>query len=171
MPSWIGQPFGSTNRSFFDEYILGDYINKGTYGNVFQARKKSLNKENQDSNIYAAKRIARPTSTSVHWIYEEEFIKKEIKFLRKLKHPHIVTFYDDFVDDDNYYIVTEYLEGGDLYDKIHRKWSKDASSYNEKYVRDVCRVLFETVAFLHENRIAHLDLKPENLLLEVRCFV
>ena len=72
------------------------------------------------------------------------------------------------MDDDYYYIVTEYLEGGDLYDRIYQKWEKDATSYNEKYVRDVCKVLLEAVDFLHENNVAHLDLKPDNLLLEVR---
>jgi len=38
--------------------------------------------------------------------------------------------------------------------------------YNEKEARDVCKTLFEALAYCHGKRIAHRDLKPENLLLQ-----
>lgn len=162
LPCW---PSGVTQkRSFFDEYVKGDCIGQGSFGNVFKATKRRSAKryENADDKVYAVKIIE---IASLNKTLEAQ-VHNEIQFLKDLKHPRVVKFYDDFVDDDYYYIVTEYLEGGDLYDRIYQKWEKDATSYNEKYVRDVCKVLLEAVDFLHENNVAHLDLKPDNLLLE-----
>ena len=38
--------------------------------------------------------------------------------LRKLDHPHIVKLYELFEDDKNYYLVTEFCSGGELFDRI-----------------------------------------------------
>jgi serine/threonine protein kinase len=57
-------------------------------------------------------------------------------------------------------MVTELVEGGELFDRIVAK-----TSYTEKEARDVIRVVLETIAALHDMDIVHRDLKPENLLL------
>jgi serine/threonine protein kinase len=54
----------------------------------------------------------------------------------------------------------ELVEGGELLDRIVSK-----SVYNEKEARDVCTILFDTIAYMHEQNVAHRDLKLENLLL------
>jgi serine/threonine protein kinase len=48
--------------------------------------------------------------------------KQEVTVLKLFKHPHVVTVYDDFADEDNVFIVMEYCSrkkhqdniGGDL---------------------------------------------------------
>ena len=35
--------------------------------------------------------------------------------LRKLRHPHVIRYYHSFVEADNFYMVMEYAEGGDMY--------------------------------------------------------
>ena len=40
----------------------------------------------------------------------------EIKILKQLDHPHIVKLYEIYQDTKNIYLVTEYLEGGELFD-------------------------------------------------------
>lgn len=57
-------------------------------------------------------------------------------------------------------MVTELVEGGEMFDRIVAK-----SSYTEREARDVVRVVLETIAYLHDSDIVHRDLKPENLLL------
>ena len=53
------------------------------------------------------------------------------------------------------------MNGGELYDQLCQK-----QFYNEKDCRDICRTIFEAIAYCHSQRVAHRDLKPENLLLK-----
>jgi serine/threonine protein kinase len=92
-------------------------------------------------------------------------LQDEIMVLEELKHPNIIRLYDVFEEKQYYYLVTEKMSGGELFDRIVQK-----SYYNEKEARDTCLVLFEALRFCHSHQVAHRDLKPENLLLQVcRC--
>jgi calcium/calmodulin-dependent protein kinase I len=90
-------------------------------------------------------------------------LKDEIAGLTELQHPNIIRLYDVFQEKDFYYLVTEKMMGGELFDRIVQK-----SYYNEKEARDVARILFQAIQYCHERHVAHRDLKPENLLLLVR---
>ena len=60
-------------------------------------------------------------------------------------------------------MVMEYEEGGDLFDRLVQK-----RQYQESDAKELCRLLLKAVGHMHENGIAHRDLKPQNLLLTVR---
>lgn len=68
--------------------------------------------------------------------------------------------YDVFDEPQYYYLVTEKMGGGELFDRIVQK-----SYYNEKEARDTCKIIFEAIKYCHDHHVAHRDLKPENLLL------
>jgi serine/threonine protein kinase len=65
--------------------------------------------------------------------------------------------YDECTD---FYIVTELVAGGELFDRIVAK-----AHYTEKEARDLIKIMLETMAYMHKVGIVHRDLKPENLLL------
>ena len=56
----------------------------------------------------------------------------------------------------------ELMRGGDLFDRIGKK-----KSYTEADARELCIKMLEAVKFCHINNVAHCDMKPKNLLLEV----
>merc|ERR1712238_179907 len=91
---------------------------------------------------------------------DESALKDEISVLGELKHPNIIFLYSSYNEPTFYYLVTEMMRGGELFDRIVAK-----SYYNEKEARDVCKILFEAIGMCHDNSVAHRDLKPENLLL------
>ncbi len=91
---------------------------------------------------------------------DEIALKDEINILNELRHQHIIRLYDVFDESQFWYLVTEKMTGGELFDRIVSK-----SYYNEKEARDVCKILFEAVGYCHSKCVAHRDLKPENLLL------
>lgn len=93
---------------------------------------------------------------------DEIALKDEIAVLTELKHKHIIRLYDVFDENQFYYLVTEKMMGGELFDRIVQK-----SYYNEKEARDVCIILFDAMLYCHKHKVAHRDLKPENLLLTV----
>lgn len=64
---------------------------------------------------------------------------------------------------NNYYLVAEYLEGGELFDRI-----VDKSCYTESEARDTCRILFGALSYMNSKKVCHRDLKPENLLLQYK---
>ena len=111
----------------------------------------------QTSKPYAIKIVTKSKLTRE----DEVALRDEIDVLKELKHPNIIRLYDVFDESQFYYLVTECLFGGELFDRIVSK-----SYYSEKEARDVCRILFQSMAYCHGRSIAHRDLKPENLLLQ-----
>jgi calcium/calmodulin-dependent protein kinase I len=61
---------------------------------------------------------------------------------------------------EKFYVVMEYLDGGELFDRIVKK-----TFYNEKEARDLVKILLQALKYLHDRSIVHRDLKPENLLM------
>ena len=80
--------------------------------------------------------------------------------MKQMDHPHIVKFFGAFADETYYYIVLEYLAGGELFDKISER-----VYYNESDARDIILTVLQAVKYCHDKNIIHRDLKPENLLL------
>jgi len=97
------------------------------------------------------------------------YFKNESRFAC-LKHPNVVRnlYFEsqrkskiDGVEMKVSYIITEYATHGDLREflKNHRK------SINEKLIRTLFRQLIEGLEYLHNNGVAHMDLKLDNLLI------
>lgn len=139
-----------SGKSFNEIYKIGDKLGEGAFSVV----KRGTHCQTRDS--YAIKVVHRAKLTRE----DEIALMDEISVLNDLKHEHIIRLYDVFEEPKYYYLVTEILEGGELFDRIVSK-----SYYNEKEARDTCRILFEAMRYCHQRRIAHRDLKPENLLL------
>lgn len=115
----------------------------------------------QSGETYAIKIVTKAKLTQE----DEDALKDEIDVLTELQHPHIIRLYDVFDESQYYYLVTEKMSGGELFDRIVQK-----SYYNEKEARDVCKILFQALGYCHKRNVAHRDLKPENLLLFVSTY-
>lgn len=145
-----GAKKSSGKRTFDGEYKRGKTLGEGAFSVVIEATKKDT------SETYAVKVVTKSKLTKE----DEIALKDEIQVLKDLKHEHIIRLYDVFEENSYWYLVTEQMKGGELFDRIVSK-----SYYNEKEARDVCEILFKSIGYIHERSIAHRDLKPENLLL------
>jgi len=72
----------------------------------------------------------------------------------------VLEFYQN---DKFFFIVTEYLEGGELFDRI-----MESSTFSEEKACHVMQQLLSAVLYLHKHSIIHRDLKPENVIFETR---
>lgn len=142
---------GNANRKHFkDNYKLGAVLGKGAFSEVKEGT--SL----KDQKSFAIKIVTKSKLTTE----DEAALKDEIAILQSLHHDHIIRLYDVFSEERFYYLVTERMMGGELFDRIVAK-----AYYNEAEARDTCKIIFEAMAYCHNKQIAHRDLKPENLLL------
>jgi serine/threonine-protein kinase PpkA len=82
---------------------------------------------------------------------------REARIVSQLHHPGIVQVYDAGVSGDCYYMVMEYLRGGDLNRCLERGLSMQAAV---DVVKDIARAL----DFAHAKGYIHRDIKPENIL-------
>ncbi len=55
------------------------------------------------------------------------------------------------------------MEGGDVFDRLG-----EIDYYDESIARDLCKKMLEAIAYCHEKKIAHCDLKTKNLLLKTK---
>src|SRR5262249_16015863 len=89
-----------------------------------------------------------------------EKIALEARQLAQLKHPGIVTVYDAGMHNGQFYIVSDFVEGTNLYEwlKLHRPtWQETA-----RIVADVA----EALAHAHTQRTIHRDIRPQNVILK-----
>ncbi|XP_039976875.1 triple functional domain protein isoform X2 [Xiphias gladius] len=87
-------------------------------------------------------------------------VTQELNLLQRLQHPHIVGLIDTFETPSSYVLVLEMADQGRLLDYIV-SWGNLTEEKVACYLRDV----LEALQYLHNCRIAHLDIKPENLLV------
>ena len=69
--------------------------------------------------------------------------------------------YEFYEDEKYYHLVTEHIEGGELFDFIIK-----SKMLTEPIAAHFMRQLLSAVSYCHANNIVHRDLKPENLLLD-----
>jgi len=88
-------------------------------------------------------------------------MRREIQILKTLRHPHITCLYEVIETESEYYLIMEYVSGGELSDYIVAK-----KRIKEEEACRLFKQIIEAVEYLHKNGIAHRDLKPENILLD-----
>jgi serine/threonine protein kinase len=86
----------------------------------------------------------------------------EARALAKLMHPYIVSVFDCGKAGDLYYFVMEYVAGKTLRSLIAEK----AVTYRD--VLDYLPQVGEALQHAHESGVVHLDVKPENILVDSR---
>lgn len=89
-------------------------------------------------------------------------IKQEIEILSKISHKNIVDIIDTFETESEFHLVTEYITGISLYSYLKKHVG---TRILENEAKMIFEQIFAAVEYLHDNNIAHGDLKLENILI------
>jgi serine/threonine protein kinase len=144
---------GSSGKPVGTFYKKGEILGKGGFATVYRCR------HNRTGMSYAIKEIDLSGLTSK----ELKSLQDEISVLKFVRGgPAIIRLFDVFREPQKYHLVLEEMKGGDLLNRILEK-----EVYTENEARDCCRHFFEAVKYCHRKRIAHRDIKLDNLLLVV----
>lgn len=131
-------------------YQIGYKIGEGSFAVV------RVSTHNKTKTKYAIKEIFTGDLT------EEQMLdlSKEMNILSQLRHNNIVGIHEVYKTKNHYYLVLEYLSGGELFDAICEQ-----ECYNEEDARNVMLHITYAVIHCHRHGFMHRDLKPENLIL------
>jgi serine/threonine protein kinase len=91
-----------------------------------------------------------------------EHIQHEIRIIRMVQHPNIVTFYGAFQDECNLYMMMEFIPGGEVFSHL-----RTLERFDLDVVRFYSAEILVVFQALHERGIIYRDLKPENLLFSI----
>uniref|UniRef100_A0A3P8Q2S2 non-specific serine/threonine protein kinase n=1 Tax=Astatotilapia calliptera TaxID=8154 RepID=A0A3P8Q2S2_ASTCA len=130
--------------------IIGE-LGDGAFGKVYKAQNK------QNGTLAAAKVIDTKTED------ELEDYMVEIDILASCNHHHIVKLLDAFYFESKLWILIEFCAGGAV-DAIMLELERPLT---EPQIRVVCKQTLEALAYLHESKIIHRDLKAGNILLSL----
>lgn len=86
--------------------------------------------------------------------------QSEITALEKLAHPNVIYIFKHFQVDKYYYIILEYCQNGNMTKYVHLNGAMKTATF-----RDYSKQCLMAIKDCHSNDIAHLDIKPDNILL------
>jgi len=128
---------------------------QGGYGKVWRA-KVDLPEFRSAQGKVAIKRLPHVTPK------EKKHNLNEMNFLTFCKHPNIVEYYSSVLLKNELLILMEYMEGGTLTE------ATAGHSFNEPQIAFVAKELLQALRYLHENRLAHRDLKSGNIMMTIK---
>ena len=135
---------------------LGSYqilrpLGSGGMSNVFQAI-------HEDSGSIVALKVL-PRKLAQNSVLLQRFLR-EARSAENLDHPQIVAIYDRGFDQGRHYLVLEYVEGRDLFDRVRLDGTM-APDVAVRFIREVA----EGLGYAAGLGMIHRDVKPANLLL------
>ena len=163
-----GMQFLVFNKSeFFNNAKIGnklkDYeilmtLGDGTFGKIFKVRSK-LNKK-----IYAMKMVdLKKTKEKDERLYE--LTLNEVTFLNELSNPHIIKYYNNFIEGDNLYIIVQYVSNGDIQEYIDAR-KEINRHFQEEELLNIFLQCMMALSYIHKKGVIHRDIKPKNILID-----
>ena len=139
---------------FNDRYQVLEVLGSGGTSVVYKAKDILLN------------RLVTIKILREQFARDEKFVSRfrnEAQAVARLSHPNIVSIYDVAFAEGVHYLIMEYVEGGSLKEYIDQHGPLPVDE-----TLDIFHQLLNALQHAHENNVIHRDIKPHNILLDVK---
>ena len=139
-----------------DDFTLIKSLGKGAFGEVFLTRKQG------SKEIFIIKQIEKQYINNPK---SKKYIDREIEILKDINHVNIVKLYDVKEANQNFYLITEYYNGGKVEDCLEKYQIEHNVPFPEELVQYLMRQIISAVKYLHDKRIMHRHISLDNIIL------
>ena len=148
----VGLALG-TPRDFDRRFEVCDVIGRGAFSVVSRVVERASGRRLAVKTLDARPLRLRPN-------FSPKRLLREACILSRLRHPNVVAYVGVWAGGDSLRLVMEEAAGRELFDVILEK-----QAIEEPRAKPILRQLTGALAYLHEHKIAHRDVKPENVLV------
>jgi serine/threonine protein kinase len=151
------------NANFLKNFELLNYINSGSSGIVYEG----FHRTNPEKSICF--KFLMNNSSTVKNKKNINNYPKEIYIHNKLKHKNIIEYYD-FFDFNNFgCIAMEYAKFGDL--EYFQRILNRKRYFSETLLVYIAKQVLDGLYYLHKSKIIHMDIKPQNILIDDKLMI
>lgn len=139
-----------------DRYRVVKALGQGGFGATFLAQDESL-----PGDPCCVIKQLRPASTGAHILsMARELFEREARTLGKIgNHPQVPRLLDYFEDNQQFYLVQEYISGSTLQQEIRR-----SGPLSEAGVKHFLSEILPLLQYIHSQQVIHRDIKPANII-------
>lgn len=144
--------FAQTHRRYHEMEVLG----RGSFGEVQRCFDSYLNR------VVARKSLHEEKGGDAEHLLA---LIQEARLISYLEHPGVISIFDGYVEEDGLFCYTmKQIEGKSLESILAFSESQGKSLPLSRCVEILQRVS-ETLAYVHDKGVLHLDMKPQNIML------
>ena len=149
------QAFSEDIFHFERTYTITSKLGAGGFGQIYTAIHNTTCKD------VVVKQISKKTSLKTE-LLQDATVPREVKIMVSISHPGVIQLLDFYSFPKHYLMIVEYLPGWkDLFD-----YTVNIRYLDEDITKRIMKQVLEVLDYLHsELKIAHLDIKPENILI------
>ncbi|AIE74390.1 MULTISPECIES: serine/threonine-protein kinase [unclassified Synechocystis] len=151
----VCQACGSSLRLNGRYQTLG-LLGKGGFGATFAAADVGL----PGTPICVVKQLRPQTDDPNVFRMAKELFEREAQTLGRVgNHPQVPRLLDYFEDDQQFYLVQEYVKGHNLHQEV-----KKNGTFTEGSVKQFLTEILPILDYIHSQKVIHRDIKPANLI-------
>lgn len=142
------------DKDVWNVYQKMKELGTGSFGTAYLAKQKASG----DECVVKAVKKSRT-------LLPLDEVEQEILIMRQVDHPHVVRLFEWYEDGNRIYLILEFLRGGTLKDVVLQLQQKEQRGMKEAWMRAVLEQVAGAMAYCHNLRLIHKDIKDENIML------